>query len=590
MAVVPDQFQAPPQGGLSQVAPPAPANTPMNPTKAAMNASIDEEEAPEDPIEKATRKMSLDRETLNAQIDKLSKSLSARQNLPFNPMYLEIARAAAKPASTGSAIEALGNIGGAYGDAYLKENQRQTDIEKDQIELLKQKQALSKDALQQEVRAQYVKGPNTKMMPTGAPAAPVGGAPSASAMAGSTPTITPPPELTQQNRMRRVTDSDIFMLQGQFPQLAEELKGLSKLQRDAQVVSPEGIWDTMSNSWVVKFQTNIERPIRVLGKQTMTKEASAQYDQLMDKLDRGGATEEQKDEAVARFAAANGIGGVRITDGKITGFQSASQKVLSEKEAELNLTNRIEENKANRVRVYDAGTRALPTIQAAQTTYKLATDKDTQGAFGVLNEPGVLNAMAVAVAEFTDKGSFGSAGLEKAIRTARGTPEQLQAASYVVSLQGLLQLMAAQDYLKGQGAVSDAERRLIANLVGNLSDTPKSVAMKAKVIEARAKFDQYVADAFYKYEKANPNGTVQDFYREENGQFQTLFKEYDKHMGDLYSHYFGSSKQKPVTSPESQAVKPTPSPPGTARGLTPKAPRQIGPLQQRILDSKKAGT
>jgi hypothetical protein len=556
-----------------------------------MDARIGEEEAPEDPIEKATRKMAVDREVLTAQIDKLSKSLSARQNLPFNPMYLEIARAAAKPASTGSAIEALGNIGGAYGDAYLKENQRQIDIEKDQVDLLKQKQALNQMGLEQEIRANYFKDPNAKKMPAGAPAGAAEAVSSAPTTTGGVQTIEPPPGFVQPNQMRRVTDRDIAMLQGSFPKFAEELKGLSTLQQKAQVVSTEGIWDTMSNRWVVKFQSSIERPMRVIGNVKMTKDQSDKYDQLERSLQ--GKSEQEKNDAVANFAADAGLGGVRrTTDGKIVGFKSESERNLSSEEAKQAMLNKLEENKASRVRVYEAGTRALPTIQAAQATYKLATGKDTQGAFGVLNEPGVLNAMAVAVAEFTDKGSFGSAGLEKAIRTARGTPEQLQAASYVVSLQGQLQLMAAQDYLKGQGAVSDAERRLIANLVGNLSDTPKSVAMKAKVIEARARFDQLVADAYYKYEKANPTGTVQDFYREENGQFKTLFAEYDDHMSGLYSHYFGGSSKPAANAPPAPpASVPAPQIPKgapTAEGQTPKLRAPIGPLQQRILDQKKA--
>jgi len=306
---------------------------------------------------------------------------------------------------------------------------------------------------------------------------------------------------------------------------------------------------------------------------------------MMDKLERSGASEEQKDQAVAEFAAANGLGGVRKTaDGQITGFQSASQKKLSEKESEQAMLDKREENKASRVRVYDAGTRAQATKQAAQTTYRLATDKETMGAFGVLNKPGVLNAIAIAVAQFTDRGSFGAAGLEQAVRNAGGTEKEIQAASYVVSLQGQLQLMAAQDYLKGQGAVSDAERRLIANLVGSLSDTPKSVAMKAKVIEARANFDQLVADAYYEYEQKNPTGTVQDFYRQKDGPFKTLFKEYDEHMSGLYSHYFGTSKPAAKAPPAS-------APPASAPAPAAKAPpRAQGPLERRLNESKKAGS
>jgi len=596
MAVIPDEFQAP-QGGLSQAASPA-----ENPTRVAPNDTIDEE-APVDPIAKAMEKMSADRAALDAQIAKLSKSLEARQNLPFNPMYLDIARAAAKPASTGSAIEALGNIGGAYGDAYLKENQRQIDIGKDQLDLAKQRQALSQVGLEQQLMANFVRGPQAKPMPTGAsagapPVAPtLGGAstappalaqspaqaaPAKPAGAGAAP---PPPDVMQSGRMRRITDADIAMYNVVAPTVGKALADLSKLQRDAQVVSTEGIWDTISSSWVVKFQASIKRPIRVLGDQEMTKDTSAQYDQMMDKLERSGASEEQKDQAVAEFAAANGLGGVRKTaDGQITGFQSASQKKLSEKESEQAMLDKREENKASRVRVYDAGTRAQATKQAAQTTYRLATDKETMGAFGVLNKPGVLNAIAIAVAQFTDRGSFGAAGLEQAVRNAGGTEKEIQAASYVVSLQGQLQLMAAQDYLKGQGAVSDAERRLIANLVGSLSDTPKSVAMKAKVIEARANFDQLVADAYYEYEQKNPTGTVQDFYRQKDGPFKTLFKEYDEHMSGLYSHYFGTSKPAAKAPPAS-------APPASAPAPAAKAPpRAQGPLERRLNESKKAGS
>jgi hypothetical protein len=573
----------------------------MNPTKAALGATIAEEEAPVDPIAKAMEKMSADRSALDAQIVKLSKSLEARQNLPFNPMWLEVAQAAAKPASTGSAIEALGNIGGAYGKAYLGENQRQIDIGKDQLELAKQRQALNQVGLEQQLMANFVRGgPQAKPMPAGAPTGTPPVAPTLGGASTAPPALTqppaqaapakpagvnaapPPPDVMQSGRMRRITDSDIAMYDVVAPKVGAMLKDLSKLQRDAQVVSTEGIWDTMSSQWVVKFQSSIKRPIRVLGDQEMTKEASAQYDQIMDKLERSGATEEQKDQAVAEFAAANGLGGVRKVDGQITGFQSSSQKKLSEKESEQAMLDKREENKASRVRVYDAGTRAQATKQSAQTLYKLSSDPERKGAFGVLKKPGVVNALAVAVAQLLDKGSFGTAGLEEAVRTAGGTEKEIEAASYVASVQGQLQLMAAQDYLKGQGAVSDAERRLIANLVGSLSDTPRSVAMKAKVVEARANFDQLVADAYYEYEKKNPTGTVQDFYRQKDGEFKTLFKEYDDHMTALYSHYFGSGKPAAKAPPASAPPAPAPA--------AKSPPRVEGPLEKRLRESKKAGS
>ena len=98
-----------------------------------------------------------------------------------------------------------------------------------------------------------------------------------------------------------------------------------------------------------------------------------------------------------------------------------------------------------------------------------------------------------------------------------------------------------------------------------------------------------VDDVCREYEKKNPTGTVQDFYRQKDGEFKTLFKEYDDHMTALYSHYFGSGK--PAANAPPASASPQPAPAAKAPAPAAKAlPRVEGPLEKRLRESKKAGS
>lgn len=557
----------------------------------------DEEVQPQQPVDNISalfQKSRDNRKELDAQIARLSQSLEKRKNPPVNQMWLDVAQAASTPSSTGSGIQGLGRIAGAYGKAQQAESQRQMDIEKSQLELAQKRQALNQEDLNQQAMLNIASGRGLGgiQQPAPAPAAPAraapAGAPSAALASSATPVSPPVQDLPPADRMRPVTDKDIALMSAISPSLGDHLSKLSEVQRKAQMVTAEGIYDTMSGKWVTRFEMPIERPVRVLGKVAMTKNQSQEYDKLMDEMTRQNATEEQKDQATANWAASNGVGGVSRgavgPDGKPTfkNFLDPQSAALENKNRETALANRLEENKEVRKEVYTKQRIAQPTIQAAQTMYKLATNKDTQGGFGILSKPGVLNAFAVAVTEGMNVGGtqFSFPGLESAIRLAnpKATEDQIRAVSIYAQNQSLLQLMASQQYYRGQGQVSDAERRLVANLVGSVSDSPKAIAMKAKVVEARANYDKLVADAFYQFEEKNPTGTFQDFVQKDSN-YKSLFESYDKHMSTLYDTYFPT---KGASAP--------PSAPPSVGSRTPKvapAPYTPGPLEQRIMNSKK---
>jgi len=58
-------------------------------------------------------------------------------------------------------------------------------------------------------------------------------------------------------------------------------------------------------------------------------------------------------------------------------------------------------------------------------------------------------------------------------------------------------------------------------------------------------------------------------------------------MSGLYSHYFGGSSKPAANAPPVPAAQPKAP---TAEGQTPKVPRPVGPLEQRLRDKKKAGS
>jgi hypothetical protein len=74
-----------------------------------------------------------------------------------------------------------------------------------------------------------------------------------------------------------------------------------------------------------------------------------------------------------------------------------------------------------------------------------------------------------------------------------------------------LQLNAAK-LLQGQGSVSDAERRLLAQFSGSVGDDPRTIKDMIKWGKARAEYDREMGNAWKSFLKKNPGGSYRDFY------------------------------------------------------------------------------
>jgi hypothetical protein len=168
------------------------------------------------------------------------------------------------------------------------------------------------------------------------------------------------------------------------------------------------------------------------------------------------------------------------------------------------------ESAATAAAIDKAGMTAGDDYVRASEIVKIASDPTMQEMFGVLEKGGVapfiLRQMenAINAGQF---GTFGVKGLADNLAKAGATPDQIAKYDRMVRNLATAELKWAQVYLKGQGAVSDAERELIRKAVGSASGNPaKVLVMQGRIMEERAKFDADMSKAY-------------DAYREQKGSY-----------------------------------------------------------------------
>ena len=205
---------------------------------------------------------------------------------------------------------------------------------------------------------------------------------------------------------------------------------------------------------------------------------------------------------------------------KIREEQRALENKMKEKVAE--------ENFKQRIALRDQSDASSKAIQQANTVTTLAQKQP--GAFGVLNKPGIMNALMTA-AESNSRFGFFSINipeLRKMILQAGGTQDQLNAMSQLefLAIQQQLQIAATQ-----KGSISNFERQLFEKATFSPNDNPNVLIYKANVLRAKALFDRDIWKAYREFEKVNPRGTIEDF--KETGQFKDLEKTYSNRVNQI---------------------------------------------------------
>jgi hypothetical protein len=180
-------------------------------------------------------------------------------------------------------------------------------------------------------------------------------------------------------------------------------------------------------------------------------------------------------------------------------------------------------------------------------------------------------------------GQFGSFSIPTDIIERNGlTSEQIQALQKFAQIEAQFTLFNRRLWLKGQGAISNGESTVAAQLGPQASDRPEVIQMKAQAIERKADFDEQTFMAFEQWRENNPNGGFSKFISQ-SPEFKALKTDYIadlKAMRDANAKYFAGPK-KPATTPAAPpAVTPTPVPAETPPKPAAKPPANENPVDR----------
>jgi hypothetical protein len=165
---------------------------------------------------------------------------------------------------------------------------------------------------------------------------------------------------------------------------------------------------------------------------------------------------------------------------------------------------------------------------------------------GILSNATVAAALGTLLKEGIDAGGSKTSigGLDQAIAQAmKGSKKEDIAAMQNIGREfAKMELTESRNYLKGQGAVSDAERRLITRIVSTVGSSPESIKDFLKITEMRANFDEKAGKAWDDFQRANQSASYNTF-RLNSEEFKNLKKD---HLNEIKG--FTQSTLKPKQS------------------------------------------
>lgn len=529
----------------------------------AVNQSVEEtpiiEEAPavkepsketvykETSLDKLKRQQLIYDQTLQKMID----SLGARQGRPTLDRELaalgaELSEAPYFATGFSKGVAKMADVRALDEQRKLEQQKMQADLLGSQIGITKEQYALEKEFRDDEIRKKIYenrlgKGTQDKL------AIGADGKPNISALMSSTSQPTD-----------RVLTLDFIAAQPKSMQ--KELLDLYKIQQEDLKASAEKAKPTEFNV-----------PFKGLVKGTI-----AQYEgieRLRTHPWYQSLSDEERMKAMQMAMAELGIGEeqpipksvsdtTKTSDGQKpptieTTSQKEQRKVLEGKAGEKIIEADQEERK------YVKGLRdnSNGIIQSADILYNLASNPKTKEAFGVLQKQGIVNAL-LGLAE---EGIGGEAlsirikGIEDATRKLKYkdsegkpiNPNDLINAVRVANQQiGKLSLSFAQIYLKGQGAVSDFERKLVEDTIPNTKDPAISMMLKAELLKARAMFDRDMGRAAMDYINKDPLHRTIEQYKATD-EYRSFVDKLDSSSRGIMQTYFPNANVAPQSKPSS---------------------------------------
>jgi len=167
-------------------------------------------------------------------------------------------------------------------------------------------------------------------------------------------------------------------------------------------------------------------------------------------------------------------------------------------------------------------------------------------ALGLLADPGLFNAVASLVSDGISLGTttVKLADAEGALAKAMPdmTKQDLQSRSEISKDLAEIELLYTREFLSGQGAVTENERKIVRNLGGTVSDNPTVLARRIELLVAKAKYNQDKVMAFqdWRNDKTKSKGkNINDWMS--SPEARKIDAAYDKTTDSLYNKFFNKS-------------------------------------------------
>jgi hypothetical protein len=189
--------------------------------------------------------------------------------------------------------------------------------------------------------------------------------------------------------------------------------------------------------------------------------------------------------------------------------------------------SRVKEGETARGGILQARESSIETGNAIGRIEAMLNTPEGNKAVGVFNKPGVVSAFGKILSEGVQAGNFGAVsfkGLEDAVRAAGGDQKTIDAAQSLARDFAQMQLNIAKRDLKGQGAVSDNERAIVAKVTGSTSNSPEVLKDFTRWNRVRNTFDKQVGDALQNWEEKNPNQSYTKF--KQSAEYKQLENDY----------------------------------------------------------------
>lgn len=425
-------------------------------------------------------------EKYRSALEKITSALEAREANNTQQILLGIAQGMLTPGPTGSFGESVGQAAGnvnkliqAQEGAGLENAKMRLQLAQAEREMAQRNKAAS--AFQGIVAGRRPGAPAGA--PAGAPGAPAeGGAPAAAGAPGGQPTQT-------------VTMQDALDFAAAYPEqkeLANMLINAAKFNSERFKIAMNGtVFDTVTGQYVAQIPPGQTASSYFLpeigGNQLMT---PGQYSSYQAAREKGLGKQWVQD-----FMSTEGPKAATTERPKILTQADVEASAAGAKERETK-TAAAEVDRTQQA--IEAGRGASTRITHYKTMEGFAKKPGVAELLGYFERPDFL----AAAGKFIEEGRFGVPQMREILSNLGAPQNVIDNLNVLSSLAAQTSIDFSKSYGKGQGAVSDFERRLYASLGPTIRDPIDAFMMKSKLLTAKAEYERDLANALRRSKKS----------------------------------------------------------------------------------------